>query len=146
MSGGRADELAIMPGLVIPRDELAFDAIRSGGPGGQNVNKVATAVVLKFAFERSRVLNPEQRARMRQRLAGRINREGELVVRASAHRHQARNLDAARERLADLIASALARQRPRVATRPGRGAVKRRLAAKQHQSERKSQRRSHDDG
>lgn len=145
MSGGRADDLQVTSRLVIPRDELVFEAIRGGGPGGQNVNKVATTVLLRFAFEHSRVLDQNQRMRLRQELSGRINREGEIVVRASTQRQQGRNLVDARERLAQLIAAALVRERPRVATRPGRGAVKRRLTAKRQRSERKSERRSRED-
>jgi ribosome-associated protein len=137
----RRDPLRVTPDLTIPADELRFEAVRSGGPGGQNVNKVATAVLLHFALATSRVLSEAQKQRIRVQLAGRIDVQGDLVVRASRFREQRRNLDDALERLAGWLRACLEPQRRRVATRPTRGSQRRRLQDKQARSERKRSRR-----
>jgi ribosome-associated protein len=130
-------DLDIEPGLAIPDDEIAESASRSRGPGGQNVNKTETRVTLHWNARASRALRPEQRARLLARLAGRLTREGELVVRSDVHRSRARNRDAARERLAELVRAALAREKPRRRTKPTRASAERRLSGKRERSERK---------
>ncbi len=126
--------LEISPELALPDAELSFTASRSGGPGGQNVNKVATRVTVAFALARSAVLSDEQKARVRERLASRISRDGVLRVVAQRHRTQAANRRAALERLAELLRSALEVETPRVATRPSRAAKERRVTEKKLRS------------
>jgi ribosome-associated protein len=128
------EDLEVGP-LRIPARELHFEAMRAGGPGGQNVNKVATQVQLRFSVRASPSLSDEQRARIEERLASRLTGEGELLIRATRHRTQLRNKADARERLAELLASALRREKRRRPTRPTRGARERRLQAKHRRGE-----------
>jgi ribosome-associated protein len=128
------EDLEVGP-LRIPARELHFEAMRAGGPGGQNVNKVATQVQLRFSVRASPSLSDEQRARIEERLASRLTGEGELLIRATRHRTQLRNKADARQRLAELLASALRREKRRRPTRPTRGARERRLQAKHRRGE-----------
>ncbi len=130
---------------MIPGDELAETFSRAAGPGGQNVNKVASKVELRWSLVASRALGAADRAWLLERLADRITSSGDLVVRASRTRDQARNRAEARERLVELVRAALVRPRKRVATRPGRGAVERRLAGKKRRAKLKQARRTLDD-
>jgi ribosome-associated protein len=134
--------LRVNRSVVLPEDELTVEAARSGGPGGQNVNKVATKVVLRFRPGSSQALSEAQRERVLERLAHRLTKEGELVLHASSHRLRSRNLEEARERLAQLLAEALRVQRPRKATRPTRSSQRRRLDTKRRRGEVKRTRRS----
>lgn len=129
--------------LTIPAAELTFSACRASGPGGQNVNKVASKVELRFALEDSAVLSPAVRERLRalaREHGVRQDAEGRLLLVSQPTRDQGRNLEAARQRLRELLLQALVPPRPRVATRPSRGARLRRLADKHHQAERKRSR------
>lgn len=133
--------LEIAPGLAIPEGELRFTASRSGGPGGQNVNKVATRVTLIFDAGGSPSLSPDQKACIRERLATRISRDGVLRVVSQRHRTQAANRKAAVERFVELLRVALAEEPPRVPTRPTRVARERRVASKKLRARVKEARR-----
>ena len=132
--------LFVRPGLVLPEDELREDATRAGGPGGQNVNKVATRITLRWSATTSRALDEDSRERVQQRLAHRLTRAGEIVIHAAASRSQVENRRAARERLAELLRQALARPRERKASRPTRASKLRRLEHKQRRSATKQRR------
>ena len=131
---------------VIPAEELAVSFARAGGPGGQNVNKVATKVVLRFDLESSESVGDVRRARLRERLASRLTKEGVLLLHASRFRERARNLEDARERLSELLRAGLQVPRARKATRPTRSSKRRRLEAKRRKGARKRERRGPDEG
>ncbi len=133
--------IEIVPGLAIPDSELAFAASRSGGPGGQNVNKVATKVTLTFDVAASPSLTDAQRTRILARLATRIGKDGVLRVVSQRHRTQGANRAAALERFVELLRGALAEEAPRVPTRPSRAARQRRVAEKELHARTKQTRR-----
>ncbi len=134
--------IQITPTIAIDDDEIVEQFVRASGPGGQNVNKVASAVELRFNVDRSENLPDDVKVRLR-RLAGRrLNLDGEIVIKADRFRSQERNRDDARQRLIDLIARAAVRPRPRIKTRPSLAAKKRRLDAKSRRGDLKRTRRS----
>ncbi len=120
--------------LRIPEEELSFAASRSGGPGGQNVNKVNTQVMLRFDVARSPSLSDWQRGRIMSRLKTRITKGGVLVLTSHRHRTQAANRNAVTERFGELLRDALKRKPVRKKTRIPRAVVERRLEAKKRRS------------
>jgi len=127
--------------LEIDEQELEVLTTTSRGPGGQHVNRSETRVVLRWNVLESESLTEEQRARLLDRLGSRISREGVLQVAAEDHRSQTRNRELARERLAELVAAALKRERPRRATKPTRASQKRRVDDKKKRGAIKDRRR-----
>lgn len=121
--------------LLIPESELTWRFTGSGGPGGQHANTANTKVDLRFDVAGSEVISPVQRQRLLHRYGA------EIRVVEAGHRSQARNRDAALRRLAQKVREGLVVAPTRRPTRPGRGAVERRLTAKKHTSRRKSSRR-----
>ena len=122
--------ISILPGISIPEDEVHFTASRSGGPGGQNVNKVSSRVTLIFHVRASAALSDDQKRRISQKLATRINKEGELRIISQRTRSQEMNRTDAIERFAELIRRALTPERPRVKTRVPAAAHERRIEKK----------------
>jgi ribosome-associated protein len=115
--------------------ELDEKFVTAGGPGGQNVNKVATAVQLRFNVKTSPAFNDEQKWMIRRALGNRINEEGELVLFVQTHRSQARNREEARERLVEMLEKALVKPKKRVKTKPSRAQKEKRLEGKAKRSQ-----------
>jgi ribosome-associated protein len=136
-----AEDLPVRRDLVIPQDELSVETSRASGPGGQNVNKVATRVSLRWSIARSRALDEARRDRLLDKLASRLTRDGELIVHVDETRSQARNRELARSRLAEIVRRALAVPRKRRPTKPTRASQQRRLVSKQRRSDVKRRRR-----
>ena len=134
-------DLYINPRLTIGEDELRVSSARSGGPGGQNVNKVNSKITLKWSPGQCPNLHPAWRRRLEKRYGNRINRAGELVVQSDAHREQGRNLAEARQKLVDMLLNCQQAPKPRKATRPTRGSQRRRLQQKRQTAEKKRRRR-----
>ena len=134
------EPLVISQALAIPYDELQFRYARSGGPGGQHVNKTATQVELLFDVGRSPSLDEGQRARISQALRGRIDSSGVLHLVSGASRSQMANRAEVTQRLAVLLASALRPIKPRRPTRPSRAAREKRLTTKKARGSIKKQR------
>jgi ribosome-associated protein len=138
--------MEITGALQIPDDELHFTFARSGGPGGQNVNKVSSKAILHWDLAANTTLPAELKDRLRRHFAKRLTTEGLLVIQGQRYRDQAKNIDDCRGKLRQMILDVLHPPRPRKATRPSRGSKLRRLADKRRQSERKAGRRQAGDG
>ena len=122
--------LTISDEIEIADWEISENFVRSSGPGGQNVNKVSTAVELRFEAERSPALPPAVKTRLRKLAGRRWTKEGAIVLQVEDTRSQARNREIARERLVALIRAALVKPKRRIAMKPTFGSQKRRLKAK----------------
>lgn len=141
MGSPRDDKDLIVDGRVtIPASDLSWSASRSSGPGGQNVNKVATKVTLRFDLRGTEALSRAQKSRLRKLAGRRLDAEGGILVSAQAERSQRQNLERARDGLRHLILKALPTPKRRVATKPTRAAKRRRLEDKRQRSEKKRSR------
>jgi ribosome-associated protein len=126
--------IRITPQISISEDELTATFIRSGGPGGQNVNKVSTAVELRFDVAASPSLPPDVKARLARLAGSALTNDGVLIIHARRHRSQLLNRQDALERLSDLIRRAAVKPKPRRATRPTAASNRRRLEHKKHRA------------
>jgi ribosome-associated protein len=133
--------LEVTPAIRIPLDEFSWSFARSGGPGGQNVNKVASKAVLRWDFAASPSVPDDVKARFRDRFPSRLTTEGELVLSSELTRDQGRNREDCLEKLAVMLRAAAVRPKVRRPTKPTKGSKRRRVEAKRHQAARKAGRR-----
>jgi ribosome-associated protein len=129
-----------LPNLTIPSREIEWTAVRSSGPGGQNVNKVSTKVELRFDFEESSQLTVAVKARLRALAQHRLDADGRILITSQVTRNQPQNLEDARNRLAELIAKAMVVPKKRRPTKPSKAAKRRRVADKRVHSKKKQSR------
>lgn len=128
-------DIVVTPRLTIPAGELSISFARSGGSGGQNVNKVSSKVDLRWNIETSQVLHPDDRVWLLQQLRSKLTGDGTLIVTSTLTRDQLKNRDDAESKLALIVRTALDRPRPRKATKVSRGQKRRRVADKRHKAE-----------
>jgi len=145
MADDTVDGVRVNESVVIPRDELAARASRSGGAGGQHVNTSSTRIELVWNVAASRALTDEQRERVMQKLSSRLDGDRNLRVVASDRRSQRQNRESAEVRMAELVRKALVVPKTRRPTKPSRGAKQARLESKRRLSEKKRERRWRED-
>ena len=137
-------DIVVTPRLTIPAGELEMSFARSGGSGGQNVNKVSSKVDLRWNPQTSTALTFDDRSQLLDRLKNRLTTDGYLIVTSQLTRDQIKNRDDAMDKLALIIRAALHREKPRKPTKVSRGAKRRRVEDKRRHSEKKSNRRYDD--
>jgi ribosome-associated protein len=133
--------LSISPRISIPEHELSFQFARSGGPGGQNVNKVNTKAQLRWDVTHSPSLPPAVKSRFLERYSNRLTAEGEFIISSQRHRSQEQNIADCKEKLRQLILDVLKPPTPRKKTTPSQGSIRRRIQDKKDLSQKKQQRR-----
>lgn len=133
--------LVVTDSILVPDAAMAWKGVRSGGPGGQNVNKVASKVEMRIVLEGIEGLTPEALERLRHLVRNRLDAEGRWLLVSDLTRDQIKNLDDVREKAAAVIRQALVRPKTRHATKPTRGSKERRLDAKKRTAEVKRSRR-----
>lgn len=129
------DMITIPPNIEIHEKELTFEFVRSSGPGGQNVNKVSTAVQLRFDVQGSAGIPDDIKSRLRKLAGKRLTDEGVLIIRANRFRKQEQNRQDAKDRLIQLLKAALIKPKKRIRTRPTKAARERKLAAKKQRGQ-----------
>lgn len=137
-------DIVVTPRLTIPAGELEMSFARSGGSGGQNVNKVSSKVDLRWNPQTSAALTFDDRSQLLERLKNRLTTDGYLIVTSQLTRDQIKNRDDAMDKLALIVRAALHREKPRKPTKVSRGAKRRRVEDKRRHSEKKSNRRYDD--
>lgn len=134
--------IVVSSAVSIPDDELVWTYSRSGGPGGQNVNKVESKAHLRWRMAANTTVPVDAKARIRSAHPARLTTDGDLVISSQQYRDQPRNRDRCVEKLVALVAAALRPPKRRKATKPSAGSVRRRLADKKQTSQKKASRRS----
>ena len=129
-----------MPDYEALKQELAFKAVKSSGPGGQHVNKTASKIILNFDVANSQALSEEEKSRILMKLASRITNSGEIILESGETRSQHKNKELVTVRFRELIKKALKKEKPRKKTRPTKASKLKRLRSKKLKSDKKANR------